>query len=120
MHIYKAKVLSVYDGDTFRAEVDLGFNIKTVMSFRLAGINAPEIKGDERKDGLDSYRALKSAILNKEVVIHTSLGDSGRSDHWLAIVWLGNGDTINVDITGSATNVNESMIEQGFAKSTKS
>jgi micrococcal nuclease len=50
---YAAQVTSVYDGDTFRADVDLGFNIwKFDEQFRLNRINTPEVKGVERPAGL--------------------------------------------------------------------
>lgn len=48
MYQYRATVRSVTDGDTIRADIDLGFNIvmrNTVI--RLAGINAPEVKTPE-------------------------------------------------------------------------
>ena len=50
--IYRARMLSVYDGDTVRADIDLGFHtwIKN-RAIRLYGVNTPEIRGDEKEDG---------------------------------------------------------------------
>ena len=36
LYEYKANVISVYDGDTITAEVDLGFKINFTEKFRLA------------------------------------------------------------------------------------
>lgn len=49
MYTYKATVTSVYDGDTFNATVDLGFNISINETFRLFGLNAPEVRGTEKR-----------------------------------------------------------------------
>ncbi len=45
MYEYKAKIIEVYDGDTFTFEVDLGFSITVKEKIRLAGINTPEVRG---------------------------------------------------------------------------
>ncbi len=49
MFTYNAIIRSVYDGDTFRADMDLGFGIMNKGNqgkgaiFRLAGLNTPEM-----------------------------------------------------------------------------
>lgn len=43
------RVLSVVDGDTIHAQVDLGFDQYTNKTLRLAGINAPEMSTEEGK-----------------------------------------------------------------------
>ena len=43
LSIFKAKVIEVIDGDTFRGEVKLGFDIRITRSFRVYGIDTPEI-----------------------------------------------------------------------------
>ena len=53
-YFYKAKIISVYDGDTVTAVMDLGFNITNKIKIRLHGINAPEIRGKKRPEGLKS------------------------------------------------------------------
>ena len=42
-YIYKATVVDVHDGDTFTADIDLGFNIGIRYRVRLAGCNAIEL-----------------------------------------------------------------------------
>lgn len=42
MYEYEAKLHRVVDGDTIELEIDLGFNIRHIETFRLYGINAPE------------------------------------------------------------------------------
>jgi len=48
MYQYRATVRSVTDGDTIRADIDLGFNmVMRNAVIRLSGINAPETKTPE-------------------------------------------------------------------------
>jgi micrococcal nuclease len=50
--VRNAKVVKVVDGDTIDCEVDLGFRMFARTRFRLARINAPETRGEERERGL--------------------------------------------------------------------
>lgn len=53
MYTYRALVKSIYDGDTLRADIDLGFGVILAdQSLRLLGIDTPEIKGVERPQEL--------------------------------------------------------------------
>lgn len=49
MYTYNARVLSIVDGDTLHAEIDLGCDIRTRLTLRLYGLNAPEMSTDEGK-----------------------------------------------------------------------
>lgn len=65
--IIKAKVLSVYDGDTFTVEV--GGEEEKV---RILGIDTPEITASDRKNtcgGKEAKALLSALILNKEVTL---------------------------------------------------
>ena len=42
-YIYKATVVDVHDGDTFTADIDLGFDVRIRYRVRLAGCNAIEL-----------------------------------------------------------------------------
>lgn len=44
LYTYLSKCLRVIDGDTFAAEIDLGFRLKVNAPVRLAGINTPELR----------------------------------------------------------------------------
>lgn len=53
LYVYRAKIRSVYDGDTFRADLDLGFDIWVFnQPFRLFGLDTPELSGSSRLAGL--------------------------------------------------------------------
>lgn len=71
MYEYKAFVTRVVDGDTFDAEVQLGFGVMIRQRFRLFGVNAPEVRGDEREEGRLVKKFLQDAIEGHEVIVRT-------------------------------------------------
>ncbi len=107
MYEYKAKVLSIYDGDTLTAEVDLGFNIKITEKFRLSGLNAPELKGDEKGDGLVSRDRLRDKILGREVTIKTFKDSTEKYGRYISEIYL------------DRENINEWLIAEGLAQRKK-
>lgn len=95
LYAYKADVTEVYDGDTITADVDLGFNTwRRGEKLRLAGINAPEVRGEEREAGLISRDALRSRVLGKQVIICTIKDKTGKFGRYLAEIYL-DGENIN-------------------------
>lgn len=52
-HVYsRVQVDRVIDGDTICVTIDLGFYTHRKETIRLWGINAPEMRGDERQKGI--------------------------------------------------------------------
>lgn len=53
---YRAVVAPIYDGDPFRADIDLGFSawLKNV-NFRMLGIDTPEPRGSEKEKHARPY-----------------------------------------------------------------
>ena len=102
---YKAIVKSVYDGDTLRVDIDLGFGVwMHDQSIRLFGINAPEIKGSARSLGITSRDRLTELVLNKEILLETIKDKKEKFGRWLGIIFQEN------------KNINDLLIEEGFAK----
>jgi len=75
MYIFNAYVTRVIDGDTFEANVDLGFNISFKGVFRLKGIDTPETwrpKSEaERKHGEVATSFVEKLILHQQIKITT-------------------------------------------------
>jgi len=107
MYEYRAKVLSVYDGDTITVLVDLGFNTFRKIKIRLYGINTPELKSkdeNERKLAKKAKLVLQNKVLNKDIIIKTFKDKKGKYGRYLAEIYVNN------------ININELMVKQGFAK----
>lgn len=49
---FPARIVRVIDADTIEVVLDLGFDMRRKMAIRLAGVNAPETRGEEREHGL--------------------------------------------------------------------
>lgn len=97
-----AKVLEIIDGDTFRAEVDLGFYIKVVMLCRLYGLNARELKDP---GGLEAKNYLTWRIPPGSIVNLTSIKPDKYAGRFDAIVYA----------KDKSTPVNTDMILDGYA-----
>ena len=89
MYEYRAYVRKVYDGDTVTVDIDLGFDVVLkAQKIRLVRINAPEVRGKQRLEGLKSRDALRGKIANKWVKIKTQKDKKGKYGRWLGEVWL--------------------------------
>ena len=97
-------MLKVYDGDTITVSLDLGFGISMRTKVRLAGINAPEVRGAQRPEGLKSRDYLRSLILDKKVVIETQKDKKGKYGRYIGVVYL------------EKVNGNELLVEKKLAQ----
>jgi micrococcal nuclease len=113
-YIYRALCVSVYDGDTITVDVDLGFGVwMHGQKLRLFGINAPEVRGDEREAGLESRDALRAMLpAGKPIVIATKRDRKGKYGRWLAEVFY----MTNTNPEGPMNSVTETLVVRGFAK----
>ncbi len=99
-----AKPEDVYDGDTFRVELDLGFKLKYTTSVRLFGINTAEMK--DKSDVAKQAKAKLQEFIRKNngklIIKSHGLDKYGR---FLGEVW---GDE-------TQPTINKQMITEGLA-----
>ena len=89
LYTYRAFVRKVYDGDTITCDISLGFNVELKnQKIRLARINTPEVRGEERPEGLKSRDALRNRIGSKWIKLKTYLDKKGKYGRWIGEVWL--------------------------------
>lgn len=114
LYFYKAEVKSVYDGDTLRADLDLGLGIFVHNeSIRLNGLNAPEVRGADKARGFESRDYLIKLVSNHTVVVETIKDDREKYGRLLGNIWvLGTGDWCP---SGTWCSVNEQMIKANKA-----
>lgn len=109
LYCYRATIVSVYDGDTVRADIDLG--LRTWIheeKLRLARIDAPEIRGEEREKGLVARDFLANLVLDKDLIVETIKDRKGKYGRYLAELWI-------KDQAGNYMNVNDLMVRAGHA-----
>lgn len=110
LYFYKVKeLLSVYDGDTITVLLDLGMGIYRKEKIRFYGINTPELRGDERPEGLISKDFVINILKDKTIYIKTHLDKTGKYGRLLGEVYVDDG-------SGLLLNVNKELINQGLAE----
>lgn len=110
LYHYRAHVTSVYDGDTCTVDIDLGLGIWVRgEKIRLYGINAPEVRGDEREEGLKSRDFLRNLIDGKNIILKTLKDDKGKYGRYLGTLFL-------ADETGEMININDLLVTEGYAE----
>ncbi|RMH83112.1 MAG: nuclease [Calditrichaeota bacterium] len=89
---YRARVRWVYDGDTYRVDIDLGFRQWLIdAKVRLAYVNCPEIKGPERPIGLQARDAVKGLVTAGDIRLRLIDPDPGKYGRYIAQIWYWSG-----------------------------
>lgn len=121
-YTYDAKVVRVVDGDTVRLlvsrryefPIDFGFHVKQTVThvvsaeqtFRLARINTPELKTPTREAGEKAKAELERLLaLGPITVVSKGLDKYGR--------WIG--DITVIDSNHDTLNINQALLDGGFA-----
>ena len=99
--------ISVYDGDTIKCDIDLGFSIiLRKQSVRSLGINCPEIRTKDEREKALAYEArdqLRHILEDAEVIALQSHG-KGKIGRILGTLFA------------DGKNVNDMMIDLGLAR----
>lgn len=104
MYRYHCNLIRVIDGDTIVVEIDLGLRVWTRQTIRLAGIDAPEPRGESKEKGKEASAHLSALINNcRQLVIHTE--KSGKYGRWLGVLFRDN----------ESMAVNHLMVQDGHA-----
>ena len=108
-YVRNATVRKVVDGDTIEVVVDMGFRRYSVERLRVSRINTPEVRGEQRIEGLASKDfVVKLLPEGTKIVIQSSKGDAfGR---WIAEVYYIDG------ATNEQVNLSDLLLSKGLAK----
>ena len=102
--VRNAIITNVVDGDTFDADVNLGYGIIVSQRFR---INTPEVFGAEKEKGIVSKKFVAETFLNKNVLIVNKGLDSFRR-----IL----GDIYFINDYNTLINIADLLVEKGLAE----
>ena len=98
---YTAYVTQIIDGDTFKAVVDLGFDIATVQTLRLGGLDAPEI---ESREGREAKAFLEKRLTETSAPVLIKTAKSDKYDRYL------------VDVFVDGRSVNQELLDKNLAE----
>ena len=104
-YTYNALCTDVYDGDSVTLDIDLGFNMwMRNQKIRLLGIDTPELRGEERADGLVAAARLRDLIENHEVTLRSHKDKTGKYGRWLGTIYL------------DGVSMNQLLLDEGLAE----
>lgn len=110
MYEYRAHVIKVYDGDTVTVDIDLGFGVwLRKQSIRLAYLNTPEVRGEERVEGLRVRDIVREKIMGQEIILRSK--KKGKYGRWIGEIIL-----LDESILNNETNLNVWLLNEGLAK----
>ena len=120
-YVYQCRAERVIDGDTVYLLIDLGFSTHTAVRARLHGIDAPELTGETKKEGLASKAYLEKllepwqfehgAVLLCRVYKRKSTSrGTDKYGRWLMVLWS------SEHSDGKANTINQQMLEAGHAE----
>jgi endonuclease YncB( thermonuclease family) len=111
---YLAQVVRWVDGDTVVLSVDLGFSISVTEKFRLARINAPEVKKyshvtqEEKERGIELKHMLEEKLPPGRGVV-VSVSKRGKYSRYIAEIWY-------VENDGERHNLNDWLLNNNLVE----
>jgi micrococcal nuclease len=108
MYQYRARITDVIDGDTVHADIDLGCDVHTSLTLKLAGITTPSTVTDEGQKARDFLDQMLSRT-DHYVLIKTIKDKREKYGRYLAFLYQS-------DPEHSENSINDILVEEGFAK----
>lgn len=107
-YTYKATAVRIIDGDTVVLDVDLGFEITKRMTFRLYGIDAPEMRTKAGKDAAEHLAWLILGTPIQSLIVRSIKDKTDKYGRYLGIV--------SINAPDIASTINTMMVIDGHAK----
>mgnify|MGYP003881383169 FL=1 len=102
-------MIDVYDGDTFTLDFQIGFSLRFEDVIRLARVDTPELRGEERTQGIKVRDYVQDLILGKEVIVKTEEDDRGKYGRLITEVYFEDSECI------CYANLSDHLVSKGFA-----
>tara|TARA_B100000902_G_scaffold116123_1_gene116948 strand:+ start:615 stop:929 length:315 start_codon:yes stop_codon:yes gene_type:complete len=100
----------VIDGNTVDAIIDLGFNVTIRQRIKLYGVNVQDIRSNDeevRQQAIASKTKL-TELLGNEFVCETIVNKRGKAGRVMG--------KLTIDNQGSKVDINQQLIDLGFAE----
>lgn len=83
MHIYRAKIIKIVDGDTVDFDVDLGFHASIRIRTRLIGVDTPERGHEDWAKATSVLTGLLHQQQDEEGYVIIETKKTGKYGRWL-------------------------------------
>ena len=83
MHIYRAKIARIVDGDTVDFDVDLGFNVHIRIRTRLLSVDTPERGHEDWAKATSALTTLLNEQKDEEGYVSIETQKTGKYGRWL-------------------------------------
>lgn len=112
LYSYRCEVVRVIDGDSIVVDIDMGMKVwKKDEHLRLLDIDTPEIRGEEKPQGLISKQFVVDWIAARKDVIYIQTLKAGKFGRWLTYIW-----ERPEDIGSPEKSLNYLLLEKGLAE----
>ncbi|MBI5415770.1 MAG: thermonuclease family protein [Candidatus Omnitrophica bacterium] len=111
LYVYKALVVKVIDGDTLRAEIDLGLKAVTRQKLRLRGIDCPELNTAK---GREAKAFVEAALQPCDFIIVKSYW-SDLHGRYLADIFFSPAEQDPAKVTAEGEYLNQRLLDEGLA-----
>ena len=111
MYTYQCNTIRVIDGNTVDASIDLGFNVTIRQRIKLYGVNVSDMRSTDesvRQQAMASKQKL-AELLGNEFVCETIVNKRGKAGRVM-------GKLTTTNTNGSKVDINQQLIDQGFAE----
>ncbi|MCK5580638.1 MAG: thermonuclease family protein [Candidatus Omnitrophica bacterium] len=118
LHVYKATVVHVVDGDTLVVNVDLGFDVWTKKRLRLRGINTSEMNADDPEEEQHAANAkiFVEERLPTEATIVAQTFKVDLHGRFVADIFYLSGETDKEKIFATGNFLNQELLDNGLAE----
>ena len=117
MYTYKAIITNVVDGDTYDADIDLGFHIHIHERIRVLGLDTPECRGEEKELGRICKEYAEHMLLNQKILLRSEKEiKEPKQDsfgRWLCRVFL---DSDKTSIAEIFTNLGCNKLKDNYSE----
>ena len=105
-YAYFSYIVSVYDGDSVTAILDMGMGVQKKAKCRLYGIDTPEMRGKtvREKTAAKVARDRVRELINEKTVLIQSMTKPDKYGRLLVKIWVGD------------VYLNDLLIEEGLAR----
>ena len=99
------------DGNTVDAIIDLGFNVTIRQRIKLYGVNVYDVRSSDEEQKAKAIASKNKLIelIGSDFTCETILNKRGKAGRIMGQVYV-------TDSNGSKVNVNDQLINQGFAE----